>query len=95
MTSDISKSNVSIITSPNTVATPSLKIFKDSSELYKSYVTNVIDRVYIHMPDNSESGISNMDGYEIRKKLVRSDRFPIIGDMFCSQHSDNMNDNKS
>lgn len=51
------------------------KIFKDSSEQYKSHADGVIDRVHV--------GIKNQDGYETRKVLVRSDRTPYIGDKFC------------
>lgn len=58
--------------------TNSGKIFKDSSEQYKSHADGVVDRVYI--------GIKNQDGYETRKMLIRSERFPHIGDKFCSRH---------
>ena len=51
------------------------KIFKDSSEQYKSHADGVVDRVY--------TGIKNQDGYETRKALIRSERFPHIGDKFC------------
>lgn len=51
------------------------KIFKDASEQYKSIADGVMDRVYV--------GIKNQDGYETRKGLVRSERFPFIGDKFC------------
>ena len=51
------------------------KVFKDSSEQYKSHADGVVDRVY--------TGIKNQDGYETRKALVRSERFPHIGDKFC------------
>jgi hypothetical protein len=51
------------------------KIFKDASEPYKHIADGVVDRVYI--------GIKNQDGYETRKALVRSERFPHIGDKFC------------
>lgn len=51
------------------------KIFKDSSEQYKSHADGVIDRVYV--------GIKNQDGYETRKALIRSERTPHIGDKFC------------
>jgi hypothetical protein len=55
--------------------TNSGKIFRDSSEQYKSHADGVVDRVYI--------GIKNQDGYETRKMLIRSERFPHIGDKFC------------
>lgn len=55
--------------------TNSGKIFKDSSEQYKSHADGVVDRMYI--------GIKNQDGYETRKALIRSERFPHIGDKFC------------
>lgn len=55
--------------------TNSGKIFKCSSEQYKSHADGVIDRVY--------TDIKNQDGYETRKALVRSEREPIIGDKFC------------
>jgi DNA-directed RNA polymerase II subunit RPB2 len=58
--------------------TGSDKIFKDSSEQYRSHADGVIDRVYV--------GIKNQDGHETRKALVRSERFPHIGDKFCSRH---------
>jgi hypothetical protein len=51
------------------------KKFKDCSELYKSSSNNIVDRIYV--------GIKNQDGYEARKALVRSERLPLIGDMFC------------
>jgi DNA-directed RNA polymerase beta subunit/intein/homing endonuclease len=51
------------------------KIFRDSSEQYKSQADGVVDRVY--------TGIKNADGFETRKALVRSERFPHIGDKFC------------
>jgi DNA-directed RNA polymerase beta subunit/intein/homing endonuclease len=53
------------------------KIFKDSSEQYKSHADAVIDKVY--------TGIKNQDGYETRKALIRSERFPHIGDKFCAR----------
>jgi DNA-directed RNA polymerase II subunit RPB2 len=54
------------------------KQFKDSSEVYKSHAPAVIDRVY--------TGIQNLDGYEIRKVVTRSERIPMIGDKFCSRY---------
>lgn len=59
--------------------TPDIKkIYKDSSELYKQHTSgNVIDRVVWNTCNDPTNG------YESRKLLVRSDRFPIIGDIFC------------
>ena len=54
------------------------KVFKDSSEYYKSHVPGVIDKVYTE--------IFNNEGYEMRKVRVRSERVPMIGDKFCSRH---------
>lgn len=51
------------------------KIFKCSSEQYKSHADGVVDRMFI--------GIKNQDGFETRKALIRSERFPDIGDKFC------------
>jgi hypothetical protein len=51
------------------------KIFKDSSEQYKSHADGVVDRVY--------TGIKNQDGYETRTALIRSEREPLKGDKFC------------
>jgi DNA-directed RNA polymerase II subunit RPB2 len=63
---------------PITDSTGSGKIFKDSSEQYKGHADAVVDRVYV--------GIKNQDGYETRKALIRSERFPLIGDKMCSRH---------
>lgn len=54
------------------------KPFRDCSEVYKSHVPGVIDRVY--------TGIFNNEGYEMMKVCVRSMRVPTIGDKFCSRH---------
>jgi DNA-directed RNA polymerase II subunit RPB2 len=51
------------------------KPYKDSSEVYKSGVAGVVDKVY--------TGIYTSDGYEIRKMRVRSERIPNIGDKFA------------
>jgi DNA-directed RNA polymerase beta subunit len=51
------------------------KQYKDSSDVYKSHASAVIDRVY--------TGIQNQDGYEVRKVVLRSERTPKIGDKFC------------
>jgi DNA-directed RNA polymerase II subunit RPB2 len=54
------------------------KNFRDSSKTYKSVVPGVVDRVY--------NGIINQDGYETIKMSIRSERFPLVGDKFCSRH---------
>lgn len=51
------------------------KIFKDSSEYYKSHVPGVIDRVWTDIYDN--------EGYEMRKMRIRSERIPTVGDKYC------------
>ena len=51
------------------------KVFKDSSEQFKSNVDGVIDRVH--------TGIYNAEGYEMYNVRVRMERKPIIGDKFC------------
>src|SRR3972149_530528 len=51
------------------------KTFKDNSEIYKSHIAGVIDKVY--------TGIYNSEGYEMIKMRVRSERIPHIGDKFC------------
>jgi hypothetical protein len=48
------------------------KTFKDSSEVYKSYIPGTVDRVW--------KNIYNNEGYEMRKMRVRSERTPQIGD---------------
>lgn len=55
------------------------KVFKDSSEYYKSHVSGVVDKVY--------TDIYNNEGYEMRKVRIRSERIPIVGDKFCSRHA--------
>lgn len=50
------------------------KVFKDSSEYYKSHVPGVIDKVW--------TDIYNNEGYEMRKVRVRSERVPMIGDKY-------------
>lgn len=51
------------------------KVFKDSSESYRSHIPGVVDKVF--------TDIYNADGYEMRKMRVRSERIPNIGDKFC------------
>ena len=53
------------------------KVYKDSSESFKSNVTGVIDRVH--------TGIYNADGYEMYNVRIRMERVPIIGDKFCQK----------
>ena len=52
------------------------KVYKDSSEQFKSNVEGVIDRVH--------TGIYNAEGYEMYNVRVRMERVPIIGDKFCT-----------
>ena len=66
--------------SPITPVGNSNKTFKDSSEVYKSHVPGVIDRVW--------TDIYNNEGYEMRKVRVRSERIPHIGDKMCCYSSD-------
>ena len=51
------------------------KVYKDSSEIFKSNVDGVIDRVH--------TGIYNGEGYEMYNVRVRMERIPVIGDKFC------------
>ena len=51
------------------------KTFKDNSEVYKSYLTGYVDRVW--------TGIYDHEGYEMRKMRVRTERIPFIGDKMC------------
>jgi len=51
------------------------KIYKDSSEIFKSNVDGVIDRVH--------TGVYNAEGYEMYNVRVRMERIPVIGDKFC------------
>lgn len=54
------------------------KVFKDKSELFKSNVDGVVDRVH--------RDIFNNDGYEMISMRVRMERPPIIGDKFCQKY---------
>ena len=54
------------------------KIFKDNSQVYKSSVNAVIDKVY--------TGIFNSDDYEMYSVQVRSERTPQVGDKYASRH---------
>jgi len=58
----------------------SKKVFKDSSEYYKSNVPGAIDRVW--------TNILNSEGYEMRKNRIRSMRVPVVGDKFCCFSAD-------
>jgi DNA-directed RNA polymerase beta subunit/intein/homing endonuclease len=51
------------------------KVYKDNSELFKSNVDGVIDRVH--------TGIYDSEGYEMYNVRVRMERKPVIGDKFC------------
>jgi DNA-directed RNA polymerase II subunit RPB2 len=53
------------------------KVYKDNSELFKSNVDGVIDRVH--------TGVYNSEGYEMYNVRVRMERIPIIGDKFCQK----------
>ena len=55
------------------------KVYIDNSEIYKSTIEGVIDRVH--------TNIYNSDGYEIRNVRIRMERKPMIGDKFSSMHS--------
>ena len=54
------------------------KVYKDSSEVFKSNVDGVIDRVH--------TNIFNSDGYEQYNVRVRMERIPMIGDKFASAY---------
>ncbi len=54
------------------------KVFKDSSEVYRSHEDAIVDKVY--------TGIYNHEGYEMIKMRIRSEREPKIADKFCSRH---------
>ena len=51
------------------------KCFKDSSEIYKSQETAIIDKVF--------TGIYDSEGYEMIKIRTRSERIPKTGDKFA------------
>ena len=51
------------------------KVYKDNSEIFKSNVQGVIDRVH--------TNVYNVDGYEMYNVRVRMERTPVIGDKFC------------
>jgi hypothetical protein len=54
------------------------KVYKDSSEIFRSNVNGVIDRVH--------TNIYNSDGYEQYNVRVRMERVPMIGDKFASAY---------
>jgi DNA-directed RNA polymerase beta subunit len=54
------------------------KVFKDNSQIFKSNVPGVIDRVHF--------GIYNTEGYEMYNIKVRMQRKPIVGDKFSNNH---------
>jgi DNA-directed RNA polymerase II subunit RPB2 len=62
------------------------KVYKDSSEQFKSNVDGVIDRVH--------TGIYNAEGYEMYNVRVRMERKPIIGDKFCADSETDVLTNK-
>jgi DNA-directed RNA polymerase II subunit RPB2 len=56
----------------------SSKVYKDSSDIFKSNVNGVIDRVH--------TGVYNAEGYEMYNVRVRMERIPVIGDKFTNRH---------
>lgn len=54
------------------------KVYKDKSEMFKSNVDGVIDRVH--------SDVRDGDGYKMINMRVRMERKPIIGDKFSTRH---------
>lgn len=54
------------------------KVYKDSSEIFKSNVDGVIDRVH--------TAVYNAEGYEMYNVRVRMERVPVIGDKFSNRH---------
>lgn len=56
----------------------SMKIYKDNSEVYKSIISGVVDKVL--------KDVYNNEGYEMRKIRVRSERIPTIGDKHCTRY---------
>lgn len=51
------------------------KLYKDESEIYKSSVPGIVDKIH--------KGIYNADGYETYNMRIRSERVPQIGDKMC------------
>ncbi len=54
------------------------KVYKDSSEIFKTNVQGVIDRVH--------TGVYNAEGYEMYNVRVRMERKPISGDKMTTRH---------
>ena len=54
------------------------KVYKDSSEIFKTNVQGVIDRVH--------TGVYNSEGYEMYNVRVRMERKPISGDKMTTRH---------
>jgi len=54
------------------------KVYKDSSEIFKTNVEGAIDRVH--------TGIYNAEGYEMYNVRVRMERKPMSGDKFTTRH---------
>lgn len=54
------------------------KVYKDSSEIFKSNVQGVIDRVH--------TGVYDAEGYEMYNVRVRMERKPMMGDKFTNFH---------
>jgi DNA-directed RNA polymerase beta subunit/intein/homing endonuclease len=54
------------------------KVYKDSSEIFKTNVQGVIDRVH--------TGVYNAEGYEMYNVRVRMERKPIPGDKMTTRH---------
>jgi hypothetical protein len=67
-------------------STNNMKIFKDSSTVYRSSVKGVVDKVY--------TGIYNADGYEMYTMRIRNERFPRVGDKFCLDQKSEVLTNK-
>jgi DNA-directed RNA polymerase II subunit RPB2 len=53
------------------------KLYRDEPEIYNSNVPGVVDRMYV--------GLKTPDGLDHRETLVRSERFPRVGDKFGSR----------
>ena len=53
----------------------STKVFRDSSTIYKDTDPGIVDRIW--------SGITNAEGYEMRKMRIRSERTPNVGELFA------------
>jgi DNA-directed RNA polymerase II subunit RPB2 len=54
------------------------KVYKDSSEIFKTNVQGVVDRVH--------TGVYNSEGYEMYNVRVRMERKPMSGDKFTTFH---------